>query len=469
MEPNHSHTGVVFSVADNVPVLGGSAAQRSEHGKRVGAGTMSLSGVTCPCCTSPTMTMEDIRLEGKAGRLGLLMTCVVVDGKDGKEFRQPTEEERMIASECGSLLDTCFEDVPFGVPNEPIADKEALGIRIPLYGITRWSMLYTQRQLLALGTIIKHTRSVRERMSIAGCPPDWSDAIEMYLACGVDRLVDYCNMNTKWKVDVPTINNSISRFVIQITWDCAEGNPIGNLAGSYWLCLNRIAVGLDTLVAFPSGLPAPRVINQSATTELPCVDLVITDPPYYAAIPYSDLMDWFYVWLRRCVWDLSDESKLAMSSPLGPKWNVDQCDGELIDDSSRHSGGAVHSKRAYEDGMARSFSRCADALSPQGKMVVVFANKQPDAWETLVSSVIRAGFVVEGSWPIQTEQPGRSRGQSSAALASSVWLVCKKRPETARPGWDNRVLEEMRYNIHTRLRDYWDVGIRGPDFVWAAK
>jgi len=101
-------------------------------------------------------------------------------------------------------------------------------------------------------------------------------------------------------------------------------------------------------------------------------------------------------------------------------------------------------------------------------MVIVFAHKKPDAWETLVSSMIRAGFVVDGSWPIQTERTGRMRATSSAALSSSVWLVCKKRPETARPGWDNRVLDEMRANISEQLREYWDAGIRGPDFVWAA-
>jgi hypothetical protein len=101
-------------------------------------------------------------------------------------------------------------------------------------------------------------------------------------------------------------------------------------------------------------------------------------------------------------------------------------------------------------------------------MVVVFASKQLDAWETLASSMIRAGFVVDGSWPIQTEMGNRSRAHGSAALASSVWLVCRKRPEAARPGWDNQVLEEMRSRIYDRLRDFWDAGIRGPDFVWAA-
>jgi adenine-specific DNA methylase len=118
--------------------------------------------------------------------------------------------------------------------------------------------------------------------------------------------------------------------------------------------------------------------------------------------------------------------------------------------------------------MFRVFQSCYKALNPDGRLVIVFAHKQPDAWETLVSAIIRAGFVVDGSWPIQTEMGNRTRAHSSAALSSSVWLVCKKRPEGARPGWDNRVLEEMQEKITLRLRDLWDAGIRGPDFVWAA-
>jgi hypothetical protein len=118
--------------------------------------------------------------------------------------------------------------------------------------------------------------------------------------------------------------------------------------------------------------------------------------------------------------------------------------------------------------MARVFGRCREELAANGRIVVVFANKQPDAWETLVASFIKAGFVVEGSWPMQTEQPSRTRGQSSAALASSVWLVGKKRLPVARPGWDNIVLQQMRERIAVKLRDFWDAGIRGPDFVWAA-
>ncbi len=179
-------------------------------------------------------------------------------------------------------------------------------------------------------------------------------------------------------------------------------------------------------------------------------------------------MDFFYVWLRRSLHGLSPDIDAVFQQPSSPKWDHEQNDGELIDEASRFEGDRHKSKANYEDGMARAFQACHKALKPDGRLVIVFAHKQPDAWETLVTAIIRAGFVVDGSWPIQTEMGNRTRALSSAALSSSVWLVCKKRPETARPGWDSRVLEEMQEKIILRLRDFWDAGIRGPDFVWAA-
>jgi adenine-specific DNA methylase len=327
--------------------------------------------------------------------------------------------------------------------------------------------MFTERQLVALGTLVAASREGRALM---GCAYDgiWSEAVLAYLACGVDRFVDFANVNVQWKIDADTINHALVRFAIQITWDFAEGNPLGDCAGAYKLCINRIATGIDTLAQLPGGIKPPSIIHASAQMPAPKADLVVTDPPYYDAIPYSDLMDWFYVWLRRLVCDLTPAHQAAMQSPLGPKWDAVKQDGELVDDECRHGGNIEGSKRAYEDGMAQAFRRCAEALAEDGRLVVVFANKSPDAWETLAAAVLRAGFIVDGSWPIQTEQPSRMRGLSSAALASSVWLVCKKRPEMAKPGWDNNVLEEMRANIAIKLRDFWDAGIRGPDFVWAA-
>jgi hypothetical protein len=179
-------------------------------------------------------------------------------------------------------------------------------------------------------------------------------------------------------------------------------------------------------------------------------------------------MDFFYLWIRRVIYGLNDSYDKAFAEPLSPKWDSEKKDGELIDDSSRNYGDAVKSKQAYEDGMASVFRNCHKSLVPDGRLVIVFAHKDPDAWETLVSAIIKSGFIVDGSWPIQTEMGNRTRSQSSAALSSSVWLICKKRNPVTRPGWDNKVLEDMRANITSRLRDFWDAGIRGPDFVWAA-
>jgi hypothetical protein len=179
-------------------------------------------------------------------------------------------------------------------------------------------------------------------------------------------------------------------------------------------------------------------------------------------------MDFFYVWLRRSLHGLTAELDAAFAERLSPKWSHDANDGELIDDASRHGGDAVRSKAVYEEGMSRVFQACHQALKPAGRLVIVFAHKHPDAWETLVSAIIRAGFVVDASWPIQTEMPNRSRSHGSAALSSSVWLVCRKRPEAAPAGWDKEVTEQMRRNIRMKLNEFWDAGIRGPDFVWSA-
>ena len=179
-------------------------------------------------------------------------------------------------------------------------------------------------------------------------------------------------------------------------------------------------------------------------------------------------MDFFYVWLRRTLHGLSPEIDRAFAQPLSPKWNHDANDGELIDDASRFNGDKAASKRNYEEGMARAFQACHAALKPNGRLVVVFAHKQPDAWETLVSAMIKAGFVVTASWPIQTEMANRTRALTSAARASSIWMVCKKRPATAKAGWESAVLTDMHQRITQKLRDFWDAGIRGPDFVWAA-
>ena len=469
MEPNADQTGVVFSVQNDAPQNGGNAAQRREHDKRIGAGTMSRTGATCPCCGT-IMTMEDIRLEGRAGRLNATMTAVVVDGgrKKGKEYRLPTDHELAMAEVTEEQLQELYGDIPFGLPEEPIIEDANRGYVVCSIWLKldTWRKLFTNRQLLALGEFVLILRSMMQELD--GWPTSWREALIANLALVNDRLADYSSAVCSWHNSGEKLRNTFGRFALPIVWDYTEVNPLSDTSGNYLGALDwvfKVCKHLQRSV--DSARSGECVLGSAISCPVDSVDLILTDPPYYDAIGYSGLMDFFYVWLRRSTHGLSAEAESVFSDALGPKWDHDAEDGELIDDASRFGGDKELSKQNYEDGMARAFRSCHTALRPDGRLVVVFANKQPDAWETLVAALIRAGFVVDGSWPIQTEMSTRTRAMSSAALSSSVWIVCKKR-SAARPGWDNTVLNEMRENITQQLRDFWDAGIRGPDFVWAA-
>lgn len=476
IEPNSDMTGVTFNIDSNVAAKGGNSAQRREYDKRMSEGTMSKSGVKCPCCGTITQSV-DIRMKGKSGQLGSFPYVVVVDGQNGKEYRLPTMHEQDCATNITEVAQhQCFQNLPFGLPRESISSNRpspntrgASGL--PRYGVDEWHKVFTKRQLISIATFAISIRKVHSELLDKNYDFSWAESISALLCCALDRMIDFNSEICTWILGVEAIRNTFVRYVIPISTDFAEASITNDGRGGFSMCLDKVGQSLETIARANSPkLIVPSVIRSSA---IDCAgdgkyDVICTDPPYYDAIPYSDIMDYFYVWLRRATNGLSSDIDKAFSADLGPKWDHGSSNGELIDDVSRFGGDKNRSKQNYEDGMAKVFSGCLHALNENGRLVVVFANKQPTAWETLVAALIRAGFVVEGSWPIQTEQAARMQAITGAALASSVWLVCKKRSETARPGWDNNVLNEMRRNISERLREYWDAGIRGPDFVWAA-
>jgi adenine-specific DNA methylase len=461
-KPNAERTGVVFAIEREV---------RKGDDKALGAGTMGRSGAKCPCC-DVINTMEDIRIEGRAGRMGQTMTAVVVDSPGGKEYRMPTVLEIERANAAEVALADMFAEIPFGLPTEPTpkgGNGASRAFSVDGYGFSQWHKLYTSRQLLGLGAFITATRRLSLELASHDFSPTESLAMTSLLATVIDRLADRGSTLCSWTVGWDKIRNTFVRWALPISWDFAETTLIADASGGYPGGVEWLALYLEHAFAFAHAGGSPTVIRNSATQSAPGeYDVVVTDPPYYDAIPYSDLMDFFYIWLRRTLHGLSPELDATFSQTLSPKWNHEANDGELIDDAARFEGDAKASKRNYEEGMARAFQSCHAALKPEGRLVIVFAHKHPDAWETLVAAIIRAGFVVDGSWPIQTERAARTRSIGAAALSSSIWLVCKKRPATARAGWDEAVILEMQQTIPERLRAFWDAGIRGPDFVWAA-
>ncbi len=456
------------------------------------SGTKNQAGVWSPVSGRPgliALTMEDLRRQGPQGLLGTQMTAVVVEAiKPGtkrthKRYRLPSEAEVRAADVQIEELNQVFLEIPFGSPSEqiPVGTSRRSGgsaFTAPLFGLDAWDKLFTPRQLFAVATFAKHTRLAASLMKSLRYPIDWVEAISAYLSLTCDKLTDYIAALCTWHITGEKMSHVFVRFALPMTWDLAELNPLSNSSGNYSGCLDWVARVAQHAETATRRAPAPKVLARSAiSSDSARYDCILTDPPYYDAIPYSDLMDFFYVWLRRTAFGLSTEIDDVFRVPVGPKWNHENKNGELIDDSGRFGGDNDKSKQAYEDGMFRAFHAINQALKPEGRLVVVFANKQSDAWEALVSAMIRAGFVVDASWPIHTELPNRTRGVSSAALSSSVWIVCRKRPSIAQAGWEENVLEGMKRSLFDPrdvlgglniLQYFFDLGIQGPDFIWAA-
>ena len=460
MRPKQDNTGVEFGIEADVSVHGGNAAQRREHDKRISEGTMSLAGVKCPCCRA-IMTLEDIQFEASTDKWSALQYAAVINGPNGKAYRSIGSDEAM-AFERSETIAPSYSKDSLDAPIESIRPSpNARGLSgLTRYGIDSFRKAFNARQIISLTKLAEYTCQSYGVISNS-YPNNFAESIWAEVSLAVDRVADRNSTLCHWDIGRETISNTFQRYALRVNWDYCEVNPFGSATGNYidaleWICryieqalYMKINIENEAMVIWGTARKIGNYIDD--------IDMIITDPPYYDAIPYGDLSDFFYVWLRQILRSRFSEEFSAM---------VTNKEDELVQHASRGKGDNAEAKRWYEEGMAESFISASHILKENGRFVVVFANKYPEAWETLVSAIIKSGFVVDASWPIQTEMPNKAaRG---ARLASSVWLVCKKRQPSARPGWDNKVLEEMRANITERLHAYWDAGVRGPDFVWAA-
>ena len=464
MASNADNTGVAFGIQNDVPVQGANSAQRREKDKTIGMGTMSRSGVKCPCCGTIT-SKEDLRVIGKQNELKEDMYAAVTDSPNGRSFRviapQDTEAWNLA---CLEKQNATQSDIFGGIaqpidPRRPSPNARGLS-GLPRYGIETFDGVFNDRQQVGLFSYARTICDLSENLAKTGFDEAWLGAISDLLSILLGKLADYNSKGCTWNIGRQGIGHTFTRFALPLTTDYAEINFVADFGGGFASALSFVAACLDKLLPAGAQNFAPTVALRSAVNpDQKVYDAIITDPPYYDAIPYSDISDYFYIWLRKSI---GHRHTAAFGTPLIEK------DKEIIQHAGRMDGDNEKAKAFYEEMMGQAFSACRYQLSDSGRFVVVFAHKQPDAWETLATALIRSGFEVNTSWPIHTERDTRFTSLGGAGLASSIWLVCKKRPATARPGWDNNVLQEMRGNIAFRLHEFWDAGIRGPDFVWAA-
>ena len=311
MTPDAERTGVVFGVDADVPPGEGNPAQRREHDRRTGGGTMSRSGAQCPLCQA-IMTMQDLRLDGRAGRLGAVLTAVVVDGPHGKEYRLPTALELQAARVEQADLDTLYAGIPFGPPDEP-TPKAGVGAS-RAFSVRRLRLRHVAHPLH------EPPASGPRHLRPGDTPPGRDDGrLAGSVARGGDRDADADaqpprrsrQLAATWTNSPEQIRNTFARFALRMMWDFVEACPLADTTGGFIQAVEWTAEACEHLLAATPDAPAPTVRRRSAAAAPAAADgdasfdLICTDPPYYDAIPYSDLMDFFHVWLRRALWGLS--------------------------------------------------------------------------------------------------------------------------------------------------------------------
>ncbi len=385
-------------------------------------GTVTRTGAVCLACQG-SVPLTYVRSEGKAGRLGQTLMAVVAEGVRQRLYLPATDEHRAAAD----------VSAPDDLPPGDLPDQ-ALGFRVGGYGMKQFTDLFTSRQLMALTTFSDLVSQARTRVIRDGGVPAHADAVATYLAVVVSRLTDYQSTITTWASNpqMEILRNMFTRQAISMTWDFGEGNPFAASSGSLEKMIGAVAEALERLPASGRCI----VAQADAITAVQSRGLLSTDPPYYDNIGYADLSDFFYVWLRRTLGNIYPR---LLGTMLVPKSE------ELVANPFRH-GGSGQAKDFFEQGFREVFSNARRWALPDFPIAVYYAFKQSEAdekgeastgWETLLEGMVRSGWEITSTWPIRTESSGRMRDIGSNALASSIVLTLRPRPDDA-PTTDRR-------------------------------
>ena len=423
-------------------------------------GTVNRKGAVCPHCGQP-VGFEHIREQSRTVGMGARLMAVVAEAKKGRLYISPDEDQIKAAD----------VEKPEDYPTGELANYPG-HLNTKIYGLDEFDKLFTNRQLTALTTfsdlVAEAQEKVREDAIAAGMPDDgvglaqdgtgataYGQAVGVYLAFLVDQMTNQMSSICGWNNTNTQMRVVFSRQAIPMTWDFAEANPFSSSSGSFHNLFDLMIKAFENLA--PCGkLGNARQFDAQSDNGLR--NLVIsTDPPYYDNIGYADLSDYFYIWLRR---SLRRTYPQLFSTALVPKTE------ELIATPYRDDRGPDGAKKFFEDGMSKALKRLYIEARDDVPTTVYYAFKQSDTevdesgssdmassgWETMLAAVVNAGFAITGTWPMRTEKPGRTIGNGTNALASSIVLVCRKRGDDAPVCTRREFTNELRRELPGALK-----------------
>lgn len=378
-----------------------------------------------------------IRSEGSVGRMGQRLMAIVADGKKGRVYLSPSEQQANVAKEAKPEWSP-----EMLLPNNP------RDFKTPNYGLGKFGDLFTPRQLVALTTFSDLVGEAIERcrqdalsggMSDNGIGLDaggtgataYAQAVGVYLGFATNKMADLGNSLCRWEPVAQCPRQLFGRQAIPMIWDFAESNPIGDRSGGWSVFIDGLTKAFsgcfDNVESHWYGL----VQQADAQTQTISRNKVISsDPPYYDNIGYADLSDFFYVWLRKSLRPIFPGLYATMAVPKAE---------ELVATPYRH-GGKEGAEAFFLDGMGKAIHQLAEQAHPAFPVTIYYAFKQSETkadgtssagWETFLQAVIDAGFAINGTWPMRTENSSRMIASGTNALASSVVLVCNKRAANA--------------------------------------
>jgi adenine-specific DNA methylase len=460
-----------------------------KNDNEVSPGTVTRAKATCLCCgnvlapervraqLSAQRGGADVVFDEKGNRIGgarLLAVVTLRPDEQGRHYRLPISADYYAVWKAEKKLQEILNEWKQSgknslcpVPNEPTPAGGGSGagraFSVQKYGMMTFGDLFTARQKLALVKLGKHASAIANKV------------LKSLVAFSLSKESDFNSSLSRWANHMEKSVATFGRQALPILWDWGEVVPVSNATGAFEVAVNWIAAACAK-INFSTDLSAQVQLADACTSFLPdsTARLWFTDPPYYDAVPYADLSDFFFVWLKRV---LSGDSLLCdlfdSKNPLTPKTQ------EIVQDEVKRVDGRPKDRAFFEEMMSKAFAAGRRVLQDDGLGCVVFAHKTTEGWEALLSGLIRGGWIITGSWPVATEKPDRMRAQESAALGTSVHLVCRPRPHPIPlpmgegmgvrelVGDWGEVLRELPERVGDWMERLQSEGVRGADLVFA--
>jgi adenine-specific DNA methylase len=461
----------------------------------VADGTVSLAKATCPCCgrslPPPRVRAQltakkggaDVEFDKNKNRIGgarLLAVVTLNDGVTGRQYRLPVEADYGPVLRAQNVLEKLMKQkLPNGlgmVPNEPLptplrtpyknGDPYFNFLPVLNYGMTDYGRLFTSRQKISLSILARSNQNIESNSEL-------EKAVKEAMGIVISRCADYNSSFCRWATTGEFVGNTFGRQALPPVWDFCETFIFSEESGGYPGALAWVARVVEKQ-GNARWHPGQSSLEDASKSPLPddSADVWFTDPPYYDAVPYSDLSEYFFVWLKRAL-----VGHPLLKDPYDPNNSGTPKSREIIDTlellrgvpklEAKKLGIPIKDRGDFEQGMSRALAEGQRITKNDGIASVVFAHKTTEGWEALLTGMIHGGWVITASWPIATERPGRLRSQESAALATSVHLICRPRNKNAPIGEWAEVLRELPKRVGDWMERLHNEGVRGADMVFA--